>query len=67
MDYLDMERERGITITAAAITMSWRKHTINLIDTPVPGFARSGFLKDCVIPRLGAEGLVHANVRSDRL
>jgi len=36
MDYLDMERERGITINAAAITMPWRKHTINLIDTPVP-------------------------------
>jgi elongation factor G len=35
MDYLDLERERGITINAAAITMPWRKHTINLIDTPV--------------------------------
>lgn len=34
MDYLDMERQRGITINAAAITLKWKKHTINVIDTP---------------------------------
>jgi len=34
MDYLDQERDRGITITAAAITLPWEKHQINLIDTP---------------------------------
>lgn len=34
MDYLLEERERGITITAAAITLPWRGHRINLIDTP---------------------------------
>ncbi len=34
MDYLDAERERGITITAAATTVHWRDHQINLIDTP---------------------------------
>jgi len=34
MDYLPEERERGITITAAAITLPWRQHKINLIDTP---------------------------------
>jgi elongation factor G len=34
MDYLPEERERGITITAAAITFQWQRHTINLIDTP---------------------------------
>jgi elongation factor G len=34
LDYLKMERERGITITSAAITFKWRDHTINLIDTP---------------------------------
>ncbi|MCU0511290.1 MAG: elongation factor G [Anaerolineae bacterium] len=33
-DYMEQERERGITITAAAITASWRDHQINLIDTP---------------------------------
>src|SRR5512136_1865131 len=33
-DYMDQERERGITITAAAITATWRDHQINLIDTP---------------------------------
>src|SRR5881392_867254 len=33
-DYMDQERERGITITAAAITASWKDHQINLIDTP---------------------------------
>ena len=34
MDYLPEEQERGITITAAATTLSWKDHTINLIDTP---------------------------------
>lgn len=34
MDYLPQERERGITITAAAITFAWKRHQINLIDTP---------------------------------
>jgi len=33
-DYMDQERERGITITAAAITASWRGYQINVIDTP---------------------------------
>jgi elongation factor G len=33
-DWMDQERERGITITAAAITSFWRDHQINLIDTP---------------------------------
>ena len=34
MDYMDQERDRGITITSAAITLPWHKHQINLIDTP---------------------------------
>jgi elongation factor G len=34
MDYLPEERERGITITAAATTIPWRGHRLNLIDTP---------------------------------
>ena len=34
MDYMDQERERGITITSAATTCEWRKHRINIIDTP---------------------------------
>jgi elongation factor G len=33
-DYMEQERERGITITAAAITASWKGHQINVIDTP---------------------------------
>ncbi|MBE9177372.1 elongation factor G [Oculatella sp. LEGE 06141] len=33
-DWMDQERERGITITAAAITTSWKDHRINIIDTP---------------------------------
>ncbi|KAF1856701.1 hypothetical protein Lal_00045319 [Lupinus albus] len=33
-DWMDQEKERGITITAAAITSSWRGKQINLIDTP---------------------------------
>ena len=34
MDYMDLERERGITITSAATTVRWGDATINLIDTP---------------------------------
>ena len=34
MDYLDEERERGITITSAATTVPWKGHRINIIDTP---------------------------------
>jgi elongation factor G len=33
-DFMPQERERGITIQAAAITCHWRDHQINLIDTP---------------------------------
>ncbi|MGA1624558.1 MAG: GTP-binding protein, partial [Prochlorothrix sp.] len=33
-DWMDQERERGITITAAAISTDWREHHINIIDTP---------------------------------
>ena len=34
MDHMDLERERGITITSAATTVEWQDHQINLIDTP---------------------------------
>ena len=34
MDWMEQERERGITITSAATTASWRDHRINIIDTP---------------------------------
>ncbi len=34
MDWMDQERERGITITAAATTCFWGEHRINIIDTP---------------------------------
>jgi elongation factor G len=33
-DWMEQEKERGITITAAAITSFWRDKRINLIDTP---------------------------------
>jgi elongation factor G len=34
MDWMEQERERGITITSAATTAFWREHRINIIDTP---------------------------------
>ena len=33
-DWMEQERERGITIVSAAVTTEWRDHKINLIDTP---------------------------------
>jgi elongation factor G len=33
-DWMEQERERGITIQSAAITCYWREHRINIIDTP---------------------------------
>ena len=33
-DWMDQERERGITIVSAAVTAEWRTHVINIIDTP---------------------------------
>ena len=34
MDWMEQEKERGITITSAATTCFWREHQINIIDTP---------------------------------
>jgi elongation factor G len=34
MDWMDLERERGITITSAVTTFDWRGHEVHLIDTP---------------------------------
>jgi len=34
MDWMEQEKERGITITSAATTCFWKNHTINIIDTP---------------------------------
>ena len=34
MDWMEQEQERGITITSAATTAQWKKHRINIIDTP---------------------------------
>ncbi len=33
-DWMEQERERGITITAAAISCTWKNHQVNIIDTP---------------------------------
>ena len=33
-DWMEQEKERGITITSAATTCQWREHNINIIDTP---------------------------------
>ena len=34
MDWMAQEQERGITITSAATTCTWKNHLINIIDTP---------------------------------
>src|SRR3989442_8025703 len=42
MDYMEQERERGITITSAATVCEWRKHRINIIDTRARGLHHRG-------------------------
>ncbi|MCA8996346.1 MAG: GTP-binding protein, partial [Planctomycetaceae bacterium] len=34
MDHMDLEKERGITITSAATQVYWKETTVNVIDTP---------------------------------
>ncbi len=34
MDWMEQEQERGITISSSATTITWKEHTINIIDTP---------------------------------
>lgn len=34
MDFMDLEREKGITIQAAATHIYWKGHQVNIIDTP---------------------------------
>jgi elongation factor G len=34
MDWMEQERERGITITSAVTTTAWRDHVLNIVDTP---------------------------------
>ncbi|HRS02570.1 MAG TPA: GTP-binding protein, partial [Bacteroidota bacterium] len=34
MDYMEQEKERGITIMSAAVTTYWQDHQVNIIDTP---------------------------------
>ena len=49
-DYLKEERERGVTIQSACVTVKWKEATLNLYDTP--GHAEFGFEVERVLPAL---------------
>ena len=49
-DYLKEERERGVTIQSACVTVTWKNATLNLYDTP--GHAEFGFEVERVLPAL---------------
>ncbi len=48
MDFLPQERERGITISAAAISLKWKNFNINLIDTLVLPF-KERLVLSCIL------------------
>ena len=48
MDWMVQEQERGITITSAATTCTWKGHSINIIDTPATLTSRLKLNVPCV-------------------
>lgn len=48
MDWMEQEKERGITITSAATTCFWNDHQINIIDTPGMSISQSKLNVQCV-------------------